>query len=100
NLSGDFRLQYLLTPDGRIRINVFGTNNYDVLLNGNIYRSGLGISYRKSFNKIAEIFRRKSKQAPINLPPVRDTALPASSYIPGDTTKEISAFLFKIPRAW
>src|SRR5690606_15292053 len=28
NLSGDFRLQYLLTPDGRIRINVFGTNNY------------------------------------------------------------------------
>lgn len=59
NLAGDFRLQYLLTQDGRFRFNAFRTTNYDVLINDNIYRGGIGISYRKSFNTFGELFRRK-----------------------------------------
>jgi len=59
NLAGDFRLQYLLTPDGRFRLNAFRTTNYDVLVNDNIYRGGVGLSYRKSFNTLGELLRRR-----------------------------------------
>lgn len=59
NLAGDFRLQYLLTADGRFRLNAFRTANYDVLINDNIFRGGIGISYRKSFNTFQELLYRK-----------------------------------------
>ncbi len=55
NLGGDFRVQYLLTDDGRIRLNAFRTSNYDVLVDRSIYRGGVGISFRKSFNTIGEL---------------------------------------------
>ena len=56
NLAGDFRVQYLLTEDGRIRLNAFHTNSYDVLVDRNIRREGVGISYRKTFNNLREFF--------------------------------------------
>ena len=56
NLAGDFRVQYLLTEDGRIRLNAFHTNSYDVLVDRNIRREGIGISYRKTFNNLKEFF--------------------------------------------
>ena len=58
NLAGDFRVQYLLTEDGRVRLNAFRTNNYDVLLDRSIWRGGLGVSYRRSFNNLYEFFHR------------------------------------------
>lgn len=73
NLAGDFRAQYLLTQDGRVRLNVFRTSSYDVLLsanNNNIYRGGIGISYRKSFNNLKEFF---GKPIPPNLPQPKDS---------------------------
>ena len=61
NLAGDFRAQYLLTEDGRIRLNAFNTSNYDVLLNDNLTRRGIGISYRKSFDNIKDFFGKPDK---------------------------------------
>ncbi len=58
NFAGDFRVQYLLTEDGRIRFNVFRTSNYDAIYLQNIGRQGVGLSYRKSFNTLSDIFRR------------------------------------------
>ena len=58
NLAGDFRVQYLLTPDGRVRLNAFRTSNYDVLVDRNIWRGGIGISYRKTFNSLGELFNK------------------------------------------
>jgi hypothetical protein len=56
NLLNDFRIQYLLSQDGRLRLNGFRTTDYDVLLtNGsNITRSGIGISWRKTFDSFSE----------------------------------------------
>ncbi len=81
NPVGDFRLQYLLQEDGRLRLNVFHTANYDVLINDNVSRSGAGITYRRSFDHILDFLLpwRKTKAAI----PVRDTA--AHTAIP-DTT--------------
>ncbi len=67
NPVGDFRLQYLLQEDGRLRLNLFRTSNYDVLVNDNISRSGAGISYRKSFGSFRELFSRRPDFVP--LPP-------------------------------
>ena len=66
NPVGDFRLQYLLQEDGRVRLNLFRTSNYDVLVNDNISRSGAGVSFRRSFGSFGELFGRKPE---IILPP-------------------------------
>lgn len=58
NLAGDFRVQYLITPDGHIRFNIFRTSNYDALFQQNIARQGVGISYRKSFTNLRDLFSR------------------------------------------
>jgi len=57
NLAGDFRVQYLLTEDGRIRFNIFRNSSYDAIGRQNIGRQGLGLSYRKSFNGLLDFFR-------------------------------------------
>ena len=56
NLLHDFRIQYLLSKDGRFRLNGFRTTDYDVLLTSgsNITRSGVGISWRKTFDSFSE----------------------------------------------
>lgn len=70
NLAGDFRVQYLLTEDGRVRLNAFRTNNYDVLLDRNIWRGGVGVAYRKTFNSFSELLRKsKEKTIQINANP-------------------------------
>jgi TamB, inner membrane protein subunit of TAM complex len=62
NLAGDFRVQYLLTEDGRLRLNAFHTSDYDVLYDQNITRNGVGISWRKSFNNFSEFIHSKNYQ--------------------------------------
>jgi hypothetical protein len=61
NFAGDFRVQYLLTEDGRIRFNVFRTSNYDALFSQLIGRQGVGLSYRKSFNGLLDLFRSQER---------------------------------------
>ena len=61
NLTGDFRGQYKLTEDGRIRMSIFRNSNYDVLIDRPISRSGIGLSWSKSFNSLADLW--KSKQS-------------------------------------
>ncbi len=75
NPVGDFRLQYLLQEDGRLRLNVFHTANYDVLINDNVSRSGAGISYRRSFDRLSQFLMPWRKPAPpsISTPLLPDT---------------------------
>ncbi|WP_118951305.1 translocation/assembly module TamB domain-containing protein [Taibaiella helva] len=61
NFAGDFRVQYLLSEDGRVRFNVFRTSNYDALFSQMIGRQGVGLSYRKSFNGLLDLFRSEEK---------------------------------------
>lgn len=63
NLAGDFRVQYLLSSDGKIRLNAFRSSNYDVLVDRAIYRGGIGLSYRTSFNHINELFGKRKPLA-------------------------------------
>lgn len=54
SIPGDYRIQYLLTPDGRYRTNFFRSTNYDAI-DGRVYKLGLGIGYRKNFNEFIEL---------------------------------------------
>jgi hypothetical protein len=62
NLAGDFRVQYLLTENGNLRFNIFNTSNYDILAESNVYRRGIGISWRRSFDNFNDFFGIKPKQ--------------------------------------
>lgn len=56
NFAGDFRLQYLLAPASGLRLNAFHTSDYDLTRDRNIQRSGVGISWRRSFDNLDELF--------------------------------------------
>lgn len=65
NIGGDFKAQYLVTDDGRLRVNAFRTSNYNAEGNS-IMKGGMGISYKKVFNNLRDFFtnkRKKNKQA-------------------------------------
>lgn len=57
--AGDFRVEYLLTQDGRIRINAFSKTDYDVYNLVNRNKAGLGISYVREYNRLRELFERR-----------------------------------------
>jgi hypothetical protein len=66
NLLNDFRIQLLLSKDGRLRLNGFRTTDYDVLTainNGNITRSGIGLSWRKTFDSFSEFWHSSKAYA-------------------------------------
>ncbi len=52
NVAGDFVLEYKLTKDGNLRMNVFQKSDYSVLNDNNVWKTGLGLSYQKTFGKI------------------------------------------------
>ncbi len=65
SIPGDYRIQYLLTEDGRYRTNLFRSTNYDAI-DGRMYKLGVGIGYRKNFNEFKELvpFLNKRKTQP------------------------------------
>jgi hypothetical protein len=57
NVTGDFRIQYKLSYAGGLRLNAFRTSDYDAIKNSDITRTGVGISWRKSFDNFGDFFR-------------------------------------------
>jgi hypothetical protein len=71
NIAGDFRLQYLLSENSGLRLNAFQTSDYDLTVDRNIQRRGVGIGWRKSFDNLGDFFRgnkyaRKQKEIKFN----------------------------------
>lgn len=60
--TGDFQIQYALTPDGRWSAKAFNRTNYDYYNSRNTNRTGIGISYRKEFDKASELFTAPKKK--------------------------------------
>ena len=87
NFTGDFRIQYLLSNGSPLRLNAFRTSDYDVTLDRDITRSGVGITWRKSFDNLSEFFQgnryaEKLKADEQKILPVKDTTTNKA-----DTTK-------------
>ncbi|MBP6048667.1 MAG: translocation/assembly module TamB domain-containing protein [Chitinophagales bacterium] len=61
-IAGDFMLEYLVTPDGRIRLKTYArTANYDII-NQDRIRTGGAISFQKDFDNIKDLFQLKNKK--------------------------------------
>lgn len=61
NIVGDFVLEYLVTPDGRIRLKTYAkTANYDII-NQDKIRTGGSVSFQKEFDNLKDLFRTKKK---------------------------------------
>ena len=61
NLIENFIFEYALDTNRTKFIKVYRQQNYQDLLEGEVTKSGLGFIYRKSYDKISDIGRRKKK---------------------------------------
>jgi hypothetical protein len=60
NIVGDVNIEYKITPEGKFRVRAFNKSNHNDLLKIDApYTQGLGIFYRKDFDRIGDLFRRK-----------------------------------------
>ncbi len=60
NLAGEFKLQYLLTKDGRIRLNAYRTSSYDAVFQQNVGRQGAGLLFKRSFSSWKSLFQNNN----------------------------------------
>ena len=70
-LLGDFVAEYDVTSDGSLKAKVFNmTNPQDVLpsTHSSTYSQGVGLSFSKDFDKIEDLFKRKSKKKKKTVP--------------------------------
>ncbi len=63
----NFTIEILINPSGSFRVTLFQRDNVDYLTSsaigaGRQTRTGAGLSYRKDFDHIGDIFRRKKKR--------------------------------------
>lgn len=60
NIIGDVNVEVKITPEGKFRVKAFNRSNTFDLLNTNApYTQGVGVFYRREFDNISEIFRRR-----------------------------------------
>jgi hypothetical protein len=63
SIVGDINIEYKLTPDGRFRVKAFNRSNDLTMFNDYApYTQGVGVFYRKDFNKIGEVFRKSGSE--------------------------------------
>ncbi len=68
NIVGDVDIEYKLRPDGRVRLRAFNrSNNMNTFDDIAPYTQGVGIFYRKEFNKFSDIFKKRKKITQANL---------------------------------
>jgi hypothetical protein len=84
-LTGNFRTQLVISKSGNLRLNVFANSNYDPYLARSVPRTGVGISWRRSFDNLNELIRPRralrmpaeeqepDQKTPAN--PVKDTTV-------------------------
>lgn len=82
--AGDFRIEYLLTPDGRFRINAFSKSDYDVYNLNNRTKSGVGVSYIREFNRLGELFHSQRR----GRTPLMDSLRKAAALKPKEDSTE------------
>jgi hypothetical protein len=64
NVVGDINVEYKITEDGRFRVKAFNRTNEISFLEDNApYTQGIGVFFRKEFERFRDLFRRdKNKQ--------------------------------------
>lgn len=61
NFVGEFDIEYKITKNGKLRVKYYNKANDDYLFGTSPYKQGVGIFYRKDFDKFREIFKREEQ---------------------------------------
>lgn len=65
NIIGDVNVEVKITPEGKFRVKAFNrSNTFDVLNTNAPYTQGVGVFYRREFDSLSELFRRKRSRVP------------------------------------
>jgi len=67
NMLENFIFEYELDTTQTKYFKVYRQQNYEDLLEGEVIKSGVGFIYRKSYNRLHDIWRRKSKKVTENV---------------------------------
>jgi hypothetical protein len=62
NLTGDIIVEYKINEDGSLRFKVFRENQYVGLIDGSLYKTGVGIVFSRDYDKEKELFTRKKSK--------------------------------------
>lgn len=66
NTYQNFSTQYNLTRDGNLKAKAFSRAQADPIFNRNINTQGIGLYYRKEFDKFSDLFTRKNTTITLN----------------------------------
>ena len=59
NFVGDFSIEYKITEDGKLRVKAFNqSNQFSLQRRSSNYTQGVGLFYRREFDKISDLFRK------------------------------------------
>jgi hypothetical protein len=59
--GGNFSVEYLILPDGRLRVRGFKQDAFETLTESQVQETGAALIYQRDYNSFAELFRRISK---------------------------------------
>lgn len=58
-IIGDVNVEVMITPEGKLRVKAFNrSNTFDIIHTNAPYTQGIGVFYRKEFDRLEELFRR------------------------------------------
>jgi hypothetical protein len=56
NITGDMVMEYKITEDGAYRFKAFRENGYEGIIDGLLYKTGIGFLYSKDYDSIQQLF--------------------------------------------
>lgn len=59
---GNVAIEYLITEDGRFRLKGFRKNQYENVIDGQIFVNGIAFIFSKEFNKYSELWKKEIKK--------------------------------------
>lgn len=62
NITGDVVVEYKITEDGRYRFKAFRENQFEGIIDGMLYKTGVGIVFTRDYDNISELFKSPSKK--------------------------------------
>jgi hypothetical protein len=72
SIAGDWMVEYLLTPDGKLKAKMYNRTNYNPIYqtddNRNTITTGFGFIYTQTFDQVKELFQRSRKNQQDEIP--------------------------------
>ena len=62
NITGDVVVEYKITKDGRFRFKAFRENQFEGIIDGMLYKTGVGVLFTRDYDKLSELFSSPAKK--------------------------------------